>query len=81
MKDDSERSLCHQGAWGDSMRTIYGRAFWIGEGASDADGIEAGRPEFEIEGPAVDFALGGNRIVFVNGKMFETLPVESNPLW
>jgi hypothetical protein len=32
------------------------------EGVSDADGIEAGRPEFEIESTAIGFAVGGNRI-------------------
>jgi hypothetical protein len=38
------------------------------EGVSDADGIEAGRPELEIEGTAVGFAVGGNRIFFVDGE-------------
>ena len=37
-------------------------------GVSDADGIEAGRPEFEIEGTGVGFAVGGNGIYFVDGE-------------
>src|ERR1700730_3050622 len=38
------------------------------EGISDADGGEARRPEFEIEGTVVGFAVRGNRIFFVDGE-------------
>ena len=37
-------------------------------GRSDADVIEDGRPEFEIEVTFVGFAVGGDRIRFVDGE-------------
>ena len=37
-------------------------------GVSDADGIVAGRPEFEIEHTFVGFAVGRDRIRFVDGE-------------
>jgi hypothetical protein len=55
-------------------RSVYGDAGTgrfacdLRDGASDADVNEAGRPEFEVEGTAVGFAIGCNRIFFVNGK-------------
>ena len=40
----------------------------LGEGTSYANGIEAGRPEFEIEVTDVAFAVGRDRIRFVDGE-------------
>jgi hypothetical protein len=38
--------------------------YWL----SDADGIEAGRPEFEIEHSFVGFSVGRDRVCFVVGE-------------
>jgi len=38
------------------------------ERISDADRIEAGRPEFKIERTAIGFAVRGNRIGFVDSE-------------
>src|ERR1700683_1427651 len=41
---------------------------------SDADSIIAGRAEFDIEGAAIGFAVGGNPIVFVDGENVRNFP-------
>jgi len=57
------------GSWSIDVDASTGRCSRdLREGTSDANGIEAGRPEFEIESTAVGFAVGRDRIRFVDGE-------------
>ena len=57
------------GSWSIDGDTGSGRrSFDLLYGGSDADLIKEGRPEFDIEVTLVGFAVGGDRIRFVDGE-------------
>jgi hypothetical protein len=63
------------GSWSIDGDTGSGRCcFDLLYGGSDADEIEEGRPEFESEVAFVGFAVGGDRIRFVDGEVADRSP-------